>query len=41
MEMLLNATSQQDEQGNVIGMVGIGQDITNWLAQEMEYFKLI
>jgi hypothetical protein len=30
--MLLNAMSQQDEQGNVIGMVGIGQDINNQLA---------
>jgi PAS domain S-box-containing protein len=41
MEMLLNATSQQDDQGNVIGMVGIGQDITDRLAQEREYSKLI
>jgi hypothetical protein len=41
MEMLLNATSQQDEQGNVIGMVGIGQDITNRLAIEREYSKFI
>jgi PAS domain S-box-containing protein len=41
MEMLLNATSQQDEQRNVIGMVGIGQDIINRLAQEREYLKLI
>jgi PAS domain S-box-containing protein len=41
MTMLLNATSQQDEQGNVIVMVGIGQDITNRLAQEREYSKLI
>ncbi len=41
MEMLLNATSQQDEQGNVIGMVGISQDITDRLAQDREYSKLI
>jgi PAS domain-containing protein len=41
MEMLLNATSQLDEQRNVIGVVGIGQDITNRLAQEREYLKLI
>jgi PAS domain S-box-containing protein len=41
MEMLLNSMSQQNEQGKVIGMVGIGQDITNRLAQEREYSKLI
>ncbi len=40
MEMELNATSQQDEQRNVIGMVGISQDITNQFAQETEYSKL-
>ncbi len=28
MEVLLNATSRRDEQGNIIGVVGIGQDIT-------------
>ena len=41
MEVLLNATSRRDEQGNVIGVVGIGQDITDRLAQEREYSKLI
>jgi hypothetical protein len=41
MEMLLNVMSQQDEQINMIGMVGIGQDITNRLVQEREYSKLI
>ena len=39
--MLLNATTRRDEQGNVIGVVGIGQDITARLAQEREYSKLI
>jgi hypothetical protein len=41
MEMLLNATSQRDEQGNVIGMVGVGQDITDRLVQEREHLKLM
>ncbi len=33
--------TRRDEQGNVIGVVGICQDITNRLAQEREYSKLI
>jgi PAS domain-containing protein len=33
--------TQRDEQGNVIGVVGICQDITDRLAQEREYSKLI
>ena len=37
----MNATTRRDEQGNVIGVVGIGQDITARLAQEREYSKLI
>jgi PAS domain S-box-containing protein len=41
IEVLLNATTRRDEQGNVIGVVGIGQDITDRLAQEREYSKLI
>jgi hypothetical protein len=41
IEVLLNATTRKDEQGNVIGVVGIGQDITARLAQEREYSKLI
>eukprot|EP00521_Asterionellopsis_glacialis_P014393 CAMPEP_0195306064 /NCGR_PEP_ID=MMETSP0707-20130614/37010_1 /TAXON_ID=33640 /ORGANISM="Asterionellopsis glacialis, Strain CCMP134" /LENGTH=700 /DNA_ID=CAMNT_0040370273 /DNA_START=318 /DNA_END=2416 /DNA_ORIENTATION=- len=41
IEVLLNATTRRDEQGNVIGVVGIGQDITAHLAQEREYSKLI
>ena len=39
--MLLNATTRRDEQGHVIGVVGIGQDITGRIAQEREYSKLI
>ena len=41
LEVLLNATTRRDEQGNVIGVVGIGQDITGRIAQEREYSKLI
>ncbi len=41
IEVLLNATTRSDEQGNVIGVVGIGQDITGCVAQEREYSKLI
>jgi len=28
IEILLNATTRKDEHGKVIGVVGIGQDIT-------------
>ena len=41
IEVLLNATPRRDEQGNIIGVVGIGQDITGRIAQEREYSKLI
>ena len=41
LDVLLNATTRRDEQGNVIGVVGIGQDITGRIAQEREYAKLI
>ncbi|KAL4158384.1 hypothetical protein PRNP1_004160 [Phytophthora ramorum] len=41
VEILLNATSRFNEHGDVIGMVGIGQDITDRIAQEQEYSRLI
>ncbi len=41
MEVLLTDISSCDKQGNVIGMVVIGQDITVRLLQEQEYSKLI
>ena len=31
----------RDKQGNIIGVVGIGQDITGRLAQERKYTRLI
>lgn len=41
IEVLLNATTRRDEQGHIIGVMGIGQDITGRIAQECEYSKLI
>ena len=41
LEVLLNATTRRDGRGNIIGVVGIGQDITGRLAQEREYTRLI
>ena len=41
IEVLLNATTRRDEQGNIIGVVGIGQDITGRIAQERKYSTLI
>ena len=41
LEILLNATSRRDVDGHIIGVVGIGQDITARIAQEEEYSRLI
>ena len=41
VEVLLNAASRRDQEGRVIGVVGIGQDITARIAQEQEYIRLI
>jgi len=41
IEILLNATPRNDANGNIVGVVGIGQDITDRIAQEHEYFRLI
>ncbi|DBA02322.1 TPA: hypothetical protein N0F65_006197 [Lagenidium giganteum] len=41
IEILLNATPRHDWNGNIVGVVGIGQDITDRIAQEHEYFRLI
>ncbi|KAH8084395.1 hypothetical protein JL720_7885 [Aureococcus anophagefferens] len=40
-DILLNATTRRDEHGAVLGVVGIGQDITARIAQEQEYARLI
>ncbi|RHY57964.1 hypothetical protein DYB34_012782, partial [Aphanomyces astaci] len=37
----LNATARFDQMGHIIGVVGIGQDITDRIAQEQEYTRLI
>jgi PAS domain S-box-containing protein len=36
IELLLNATTRRNEHGTIIGRVGIGQDITERIAQERE-----
>jgi hypothetical protein len=41
LDVLLNATRRRNEKGNIIGVVGIGQDITGCLAQEGGYSCLI
>ncbi|TMW62673.1 hypothetical protein Poli38472_005291 [Pythium oligandrum] len=41
IEILLNATPRMDSNGDIVGVVGIGQDITDRIAQEHEYFRLI
>ncbi|TMW62665.1 hypothetical protein Poli38472_005283 [Pythium oligandrum] len=41
IEILLNATPRMNVQGDIVGVVGIGQDITDRIAQEHEYFRLI
>ncbi len=41
IEVLLNATTRQDEYGKVTRVVGIGQDSTDRITQEMEYAKLV
>ncbi len=37
IEALLNAMTRQDEQGNIISVVGIGQDIIGCMAQKREF----
>eukprot|EP00571_Detonula_confervacea_P010102 CAMPEP_0172306546 /NCGR_PEP_ID=MMETSP1058-20130122/7602_1 /TAXON_ID=83371 /ORGANISM="Detonula confervacea, Strain CCMP 353" /LENGTH=519 /DNA_ID=CAMNT_0013018471 /DNA_START=277 /DNA_END=1833 /DNA_ORIENTATION=+ len=41
IEILLNATARRNPSGVIIGVVGIGQDITGRIAQEREYTRLI
>jgi hypothetical protein len=41
IEVLLNAPTRQDEQGKVISVAGISQNISGCMAQKREYSKLI
>ncbi len=41
VEVLLNATTRVASSGEIVGVVGIGQDITERKNQELEYVKLI
>merc|ERR1711871_1520473 len=41
VEVLLNATSRRDARDDITGVVGIGQDITQFLSQQQEYTRLI
>jgi PAS domain S-box-containing protein len=41
LDALLNTMTRCDEQGNISGVVSIGQDITGQLAQEQEYRYLV
>ena len=37
LDILLNATTRRDDKNEVIGVIGIGQDISSRRAQEQEY----
>ena len=37
LDVLLNATTRRDEQGNIIGVVGIGQDVSHILLWYKSY----
>merc|ERR1711871_773294 len=41
VEVLLNANPRRDASGEIVGVVGEGQDITERIAQEQEYVRLI
>merc|ERR1711871_1831952 len=41
VEVLLNANPRRDASGEIVGVVGVGQDITERIAQEQEYVRLI
>ncbi len=40
IEVLLNATTRRDEQGNIIGVVGIGQDVSILSRQERHICRI-
>ena len=39
--MLLNANPRRDTTNEIVGVVGVGQDITERIVQEQEYVRLI
>jgi hypothetical protein len=39
IEILLNATTRRNEHGTIIGMIGIGQDITARITQDLARVK--
>ena len=39
--ILLNANPRRDGDGEICGVIGVGQDITARIAQEQEYIRLI
>ena len=41
LQVLLNANPRRNASGTIVGVVGVGQDITSRLAQEQEYVRLI
>ena len=41
IEILLNANPRRDDTGAIVGVVGVGQDITERIAQEQEHVRLI
>ena len=41
LQMLLNATPRYDAAGDVIGVIGIGQDVSRELAQQQDLLRLI
>ena len=40
MEVLLNATTRRDVSGNVVGVIGVGQDITERKQAELEMTRV-
>merc|ERR1711871_1500177 len=41
LQVLLNANPRRNAAGEIVGVVGVGQDITERIAQEQEYVRLI
>ena len=41
LQILLNATPRYDAAGNVVGVIGIGQDVTQELSQQADLLRLL